>query len=240
MEPRLPTDQLRPACESISLVFHSGEKIGRACIHAQRILDALEGSSLRTAIGSHTSLDSTKTLLHMAWEELHSGSWEQVSVTWREAYTLATVSTVLQSLLSESHDLTSCDWHRTRETCIRKLDIALLVGGPRMADVVHPLIEQLSQDSAYATIRMAPCDPFRNANKKISESETQRQSSRQSSSTGLRVLEPIAAPDLLSFEQKYMKQSQPCLMNGMADAWPAMERCASSLVCRAIRIVSEG
>lgn len=182
----------------------------------------------------------------MAWEELHTGPWDQVPVAWREAYTLATISSALQSLqASVCHQDTICDWNKHASACLRNLDVAVLVGGPRMADVVHPFINSLqtsitppSGASHHAILlsndAQTPCTSLQNCTRESPNLVAPPLCSSTCSlslptSKRLQTLEAIAAPDMLGFEHQYMNRAQPCVMNGVAEAWPAMERCAFCL-----------
>lgn len=174
----------------------------------------------------------------MAWEELHSGPWAQVSVAWREAYTLATISSAVACLQhSLSQDTTQA------EACLRSLDVAVLIGGPRMADVVHPFIKSLHTSLLSSTAHAAPVQAVpatsHNSLQATSPHSPQLATPLFCSNTysplnlpvsqRLNTLESIDAPDMLCFEHQYMNRAQPCLMNGVAEAWPAKERCAGQL-----------
>jgi hypothetical protein len=159
---------------------------------------------------------------------------------WREAYTLATISCALEELQASVRDTDrSHTWITRAKACLRKLDVAILVGGPRMVAVVHSFIKilHLSMLSSSSAGHIAPSSHAAPAaSKRISNSidesaslvaETQWNNLKLPISQRLRLLEPVNAPDLLRFESQYMEEAQPCLMNGVAGAWPAMERCAS-------------
>ena len=211
----------------------TGHTIGRAYVHAQRILLALERGTAATS--------STKTLLHMAWEELHSGSWEHVSVAWREAYTLATISSAIDSLEASEcqQDTTAGDWNTRAEACLRSLDVSVIVGGPRMANVVHSFINILHMYMVAASgpAHQAQCrvyganpaqpnsalEPLKGAGLPLCSGTC---SLVLPCSQRLSTLEAVDAPGMLGFEHRFMNRSEPCLMNGVAESWPAMERCA--------------
>lgn len=181
----------------------------------------------------------------MAWEELHSGAWEHVSVAWREAYTLATVSSAIESLQASvcKADTTACDWKAQTEACLRSLDVSLLVGGPRLADVVHSFISSLHTSMLAASgtgTAHQSSGPTSDTHPALQTSALEVLAvagppvcSRTCTPTvpcsrRLSTLEAVAAPDILGFEHRFMNRSEPCLMDGVAESWPAMDRC----VCR--------
>lgn len=188
-------------------------------------------------------------LLHISWEALHTGPWHTVAVAWREIHSLAAIARTIQTLRDKSsiHCSRKAAGKSQLQMCVRDLDVALLVGGPGMARLIHPLIDRIHTDIAEpsATDEAPSCSAFFSLMSAGSTSDGPptvcfQQSSQEHKCKTLQQqylmrygqrctwLEERQAPGMMQFEEAYMSKQQPVLLQGMADAWPAMHRCAQS------------
>lgn len=186
----------------------------------------------------------------ISWEALHSGPWHSVPVAWREVHSLAAVSAAIQTLheINSSSEIHSYNVADHCQACLRSLDVALLVGGPCLGRLIHPLLDHihtvsaqsvedppslhadvaghrpLGPDAALADVSPGQSEAWCNAALQAHETEAWRAKLTQSFGDRCSWLEAIQAPGLMQFEEKYMSPQKPVLLKGAADAWPAMTR----------------
>lgn len=190
------------------------------------------------------------SLSHVSWEALHSGPWHSVPIAWREIHSLAAIASAVQTLreVQNSSDESSFSISSDCQTCLRSLDVALLVGGPRLARLIHPLVDNIHSISKQHPVDRPPVQPDKTdpwplakhnpladpgtgqghvwlgAALQSQESEAWRTSFTKEFGDRCSWLKATEAPGLMQFEEKYMIQQQPVLLQGVADAWPAMHR----------------
>ncbi|XP_024402842.1 lysine-specific demethylase JMJ30 [Physcomitrium patens] len=67
-----------------------------------------------------TDEKAAEAAYELAWEELHGGPWQSVSLVWRDAFSLSCLS------------LASCHHHANRPAeALKVLDLGLIIGGPQ-------------------------------------------------------------------------------------------------------------
>eukprot|EP00892_Ulva_mutabilis_P009038 jgi/Ulvmu1/6506/UM003_0139.1 len=215
----------------------SGDSLGRVGLRAYHLVRALQQQERSVVKRQITSL------AHISWEALHTGPWHAVAVAWREVHSLAAISETIQTLrdleINPKDGLCTADSGLRR--CLRRLDMALLVGGPRLAQLIHPLIEHVHEtstcvlgDAAGASAVSYPipdgkCSPEKppilfHHMERQPDTDTWQQECTAQYGHRCRWLEAIQAPGLMQFEERFMSKQQPVLLQGVADAWPAMHR----------------
>ncbi|TFJ80702.1 hypothetical protein NSK_007879 [Nannochloropsis salina CCMP1776] len=168
-----------------------------------------------------------RELEEVAWEGLHSSpAWRDVTVTTRRVYAysqfiLAAVQAVKFQQEEDTDTNTSTQKRssvvstRLKE-CIRRIDMALLMGPPSIKGVANGLIE-------WAEQRLRPCKP------EAAQFSTSRRRE-------LRVKRPrpveglvgglprLACPSLHAFLEKHMVPQVPVILTQCMEHWPALRR----------------
>lgn len=174
----------------------------------------------------------------MSWEALHSGPWHSVPTAWREIHSLAAIASAVQTLKEVHHSSQDSSFKMSIDfrPCLKSLDVALLVGGPRLARLIHPLMDHLHSRSTQhpedcPRMRSDQVDPDHGQSHiwldtalQPHEIEAWRATFTQEFGDRCSWLEALEAPGLMQFEEQYMVQQQPVLLEGVADAWPALHR----------------
>jgi hypothetical protein len=196
---------------------------------ARSTIDSIIHSLNRTreAEASSEARNKAQILKHLAWEILHTGPWKDVPEVWREVYSFAVLVSSL-SLLSK------CGNRSQPERCaltfsgiLRRLDVALLVGGPVFARLIHPIISYITDDTKLVTNEQPD-----SVSQRLEESTVSWLAQAEPPAhfsmplrPALTILEVIEAPDMWLFQCNYMDKLQPCLLDGVVDTWPAIQRC---------------
>ena len=100
---------------------------------AKQLLAVSDVGSLNAAVKK--LFESIKEMCEVTWEQLHLGHWKNVAMEWRELYGYAQFMKAL------------CEtWLGDRKAAIKTLDLALMMGGPTLSDVINELIQVIDED----------------------------------------------------------------------------------------------
>jgi hypothetical protein len=105
---------------------------------------------------------------------------------------------------------------------LRKLDMALLIGGGQLAPLVHCAISLISPTPLPAqagVCTLVPSPPWSSLCLGASNADDRGRS------LGLEKLEVVEGPGMVQFEEQWMRPQQPVLLSGVIHAWPALQRC---------------
>jgi hypothetical protein len=95
----------------------------------------------------------SERLLELCWEQLHLGHWKDAFVEWRDLYSLSSLLWAYSAcmILNYSHSLNLLLGATEIEDgdIIKKLDMALLMGGPLYHSFIHQMIKDLHRDVRY-------------------------------------------------------------------------------------------
>ena len=154
----------------------------------------------------------SQNLLDISWEELNTGHWSNVNITWRYLYTFASLTKAL-SLVKMKHYLLAI------YTC----DMGLMMGAPIFENVLARVVSKITyylnssqnsnmcsqeKNSVYVPYEKEPI----NKKKKVDNFP-------QISISHL--LLRIKPPSLFSFEQTYMSGEIPVIITDCVQHWPA-------------------
>ncbi|XP_033103937.1 lysine-specific demethylase 8-like [Anneissia japonica] len=143
-------------------------------------------------------------LVDIIWERLNTGHWSQVTITWRQLYTLVSLikaGAMLAHGQGKPQDaLTVCD-------------LGLVMGAPIMDNILNRL-------ASYIHTNLLKDKPKPQDSKNYEEFKTKKQKMHN-----IIIKHPIQLVDCLSlesFKRLYMDSNQPVIFNGAMDHWPAM------------------
>lgn len=181
-------------------------------------------------------------LCEYCWEKLHTGHWKDVDIAWRDAYTLAQLLTVDKRMCGcnsrERHGHGSCEaWVGKKgvgligevdeellvKDCLRKLDEAVLMGGPLFRRVVDERIGALGDHLAsLCTLKKQKteggCKGMTVDNSRVVEVLPLGSMGSAGKRPSVENL-----PSLEDFLVEYMGK-EPCIINGTIQNWPASEK----------------
>lgn len=192
-------------------------------------------------------------LCDYCWEKLHTGHWMDVDIAWRDAYTLAQLLVVDNkiSCMGLRRDGCNLDWSNTKgkdavqgsslgtegmesgervaeeevlvKDCLRKLDEAVLMGGPLFRRAVDAKIEALGgYSSSFHTRKKqkkkAECEELVGTNNRTRQLLPFGSMSPPGKRLSVENLLPLE-----DFLVAYMGK-KPCIINGITQNWPANEK----------------
>jgi len=145
-----------------------------------------------------------KTLLDITWEQLYSGHWKDIDVTWRHAYTLVSfLKAVSQFAL-----------HSTKDA-IYACDMGLLMGAPILNNILARLATKLQQ---------LVTDTYSNPDSENDDASGPDQPHADDFDESVLLGSKVATevcPSLEYFSSVYMKTGTPVILRSCIDHWPA-------------------
>ncbi|KAL3669651.1 hypothetical protein V7S43_005035 [Phytophthora oleae] len=152
-----------------------------------------------------------------SWEKLHCGSWKDVLPVWREAFGVASV---LQA---------RCLMRRKQfMECLRMLDMCIMMAGPMAPPETHKLIanieEQLTEDKQQDVPNVSPSRRFKRP--RLEVEGVQRLGGQVKEPTLTSPVRRLEMPTLEEFRRNVMLQSEPVVITGAMEFWPALGRTA--------------
>ncbi|KAK8936225.1 hypothetical protein KSP39_PZI013935 [Platanthera zijinensis] len=166
-----------------------------------------------TKLAEAGNLREAEAALDMAWEQLHSGPWDEVVSTWRDAYALACL------LVAE---IRSCAGEL--QEALRVLDMGLIMGGSLLRRELDVSMENIAAMSTTTVV-----DGFRNTNGWSLESldtwnlaEVLQVLPKRS--LACMAVEKRPCLSLESFTCDYFLRSYPVIISDCIDHWPARKK----------------
>ena len=168
---------------------------------------------------------SISVVRDVAWEELHLVPWKDASVVWRDVYTLCALVDAL---------LVADEWVSAKRPLegdplgdlLRRLDLALLIGGPKRSDLVTFLVDHvnhfLSTNPAAAAAVTAATTTTTTTTMKATETDAKKrrmsvipEPEPAADWPVLRnPLPRVPAPGVVEFAEMFMKPQQPVVLTG--------------------------
>ena len=189
-----------------------------------KVEPALEDEKEEEATWDGSSEFWAQTALDYSWEQLHSGSWEDVSMFWREAYALAAVLHGFNLALQEKN-----------QDALVIIDRGILMGAPVLNNLLHSFARDLQKKlqlieggkNEHITRKIGKVK-FRNyspetiSDKKIKLSSEQLVDMKNVPLIDMNKRIPtIHYPSLEAFYSDYMTRSVPVVLTGVMDHWPS-------------------
>ena len=153
----------------------------------------------------------SQVIIDQTWQELNTGHWKDVDITWRYLYTFASL---VKSLCL--YELGNIDF------AIRSCDIGLLMGAPLFDNILAKLVSELVCSS-----KKRKAEPDSNNDTYIKK-ECNGPASKIKRYKDLPVvsskcaIEKINPPSLMCFQKTFMKPEVPVVIRNCIDHWPAM------------------
>ena len=155
-------------------------------------------------------------LQEVAWEALHSGqAWRAVPEAVRRAYAQS------QFVLAAAEVMNNQAQHSGAwKECMRRLDMALLMGPARIQDTAHALVEWTQQQWNRGQEESAPPPPPLRPWPAAARKRPRPPPPGPIEEHGI---PRVACPSLVNFLDKYMKPQVPVILTGCMTHWPALE-----------------
>lgn len=164
-------------------------------------------------------------VIDICWEKLNTGHWKDISVSWREAYSSATLLKALAL----------CDGDKP-DSAIKACDMGLLLGAPIMDNVLNKLAAEIQRNSrkiGKVTGSQATCDCSSTSGKESENRTTVIQKDSGPSRKKMRFssmptlnnnfeVKRVYSPSLESFHKNYMICKKPVILQGVMEHWPAL------------------
>ena len=157
-----------------------------------------------------------KELEAVSWQSLHSGpAWREVGMATRRAYAQSQFI-LAAALISQGGQHAPPGW----KECMRRLDMALLMGPPDIKNVGNDLIEWV------VTIQQQQQPQPQEVQSPKQQASPSRKRPRAPSPIhdSCEHIPRIPAPPLHVFLDKYMKSQIPVILTGCMEHWPALEK----------------
>lgn len=154
-----------------------------------------------------------KELQEVSWESLHSGAaWREVTVTIRRAYAHSQFVLAAAEIVQMQQDGYSDTAETCLKECMRRLDMALLMGPPDIQAEANGLIDWV-QDELLQHLPQKPLLParkrFRPSKARINDEEDD--------------IPRLACPSLHAFLDQHMKPQVPVILTDGLEHWPALK-----------------
>ncbi|XP_065669283.1 lysine-specific demethylase 8 [Hydra vulgaris] len=157
----------------------------------------------------------SQSLLDVAWEELNTGHWSNVNITWRHLYTFASLIKALSLAKMELF-----------QPAIHACDMGLMMGAPIFKNILARVVSRITcylnlsqntinnaQDNKNSFDLYGSYDDHEPVEKKKKDSYPQLSINN--------VIQRITSPSLLHFEQTYMSKEIPIIISDGVQHWPA-------------------
>ena len=192
--------------------------------------------------GNYGSCSSkAQQAVDICWEKLNTGHWKDVTISWREAYTVGSLMKAL-SLCEE----------KKLDEAIKTCDMGLLLGAPVLSNILNKLVTEIQKDmrkvmegiSSQAITSMNFGSILQDSEKEKGSLELNSSVNGNHSSTHReKVFEPsrkkirfshvpilnkefevrrVNGPSLESFQKNYMSRKTPVILQGIMEHWPAL------------------
>ena len=153
-----------------------------------------------------------KELQEVSWESLHSGAaWREVTVTIRRAYAHSQFVIAAANIVQMQQDGCSDIAKTCLKECMRRLDMALLMGPPDIQAEANGLIDW-AQDQL---LQHLPQEPLLPARKRSRPSKPRNNEDEDD-------IPRLACPSLHAFLDQHMKPQVPVILTGGLEHWPAL------------------
>jgi len=151
-----------------------------------------------------------KMLLDITWEQLYSGHWKDINITWRHAYTLISfVKAVSEFALCDG------DLYRMKDV-IYTCDMGLLMGAPVLNNILARLATNLQQLHGCSILASE------NVNTPASDQSADHvDKDHDGILRGSKVAIEVC-PSLEYFSNVYISTGTPVILRNCIDHWPAM------------------
>lgn len=169
-------------------------------------------------------MEKSKVLLDYLWEKLNTGNWKDVSILWRQAYTVVSVikgcSEAILVLNEDSNSTEATMW--SIEGAIKSFDMGLLMGAPVLDNILTKLVSAVQKYSEHCPVRHrkgnnhkrlkteqaenAECDVYHTDTVYIDKSKEICRTS---------------CPSLLLFNADFKNQGVPLIITDAINHWPA-------------------
>ena len=150
-------------------------------------------------------------LQEVAWEGLHSGAaWREVTVTMRRAYAHSQFILAAAEIVHLQQDQAMTHL----KECMRRLDMALLMGPPDIQAKANGLID-------WAQAQLLQHQPQEHQSI-LPSTTTSRKRSRPFQPNDEDDIPRVACPSLHAFLDQHMKPQVPVILTSCLEHWPAL------------------
>eukprot|EP01102_Stenamoeba_stenopodia_P008237 TRINITY_DN234_c5_g1_i1.p1 TRINITY_DN234_c5_g1~~TRINITY_DN234_c5_g1_i1.p1 ORF type:complete len:509 (+),score=155.15 TRINITY_DN234_c5_g1_i1:47-1528(+) len=180
---------------------------------------------------------SVNDMCEITWEQLHMGHWKDVAIEWRELYSYANYLKALCEM-----------WFDRRRDAIKTLDLALMMGGPSLHDVINDLIQRIDDDyndgvggAEVASRKKRKTNAgYEHMGEKEEDSDSEADSSDEyleeeeeevqvtddlpslvKEMRADRQIVRIRTPSMETFLRQHMLPRTPVILTGVMETWPA-------------------
>ncbi|PKU74206.1 lysine-specific demethylase JMJ30 isoform X1 [Dendrobium catenatum] len=158
-------------------------------------------------------LRSAEAAREMAWEQLHSGPWDEVVPTWRDAYAMACL--LVAGIRASAGDL---------KEALRVLDMGLIMGGPLLRRELEVAVGKISVMSASNQVECSRRSSWCGLENCRSWNIDEVLQILPSRSLACKAVEKQPSPSLEAFIRDYFLRSYPVIISNYIDHWPALTK----------------
>jgi len=155
-----------------------------------------------------------QVLLDDTWEQLNTGHWKDVNISWRKLYSYA-------ALLKCLSVYRLGNVHLSIKTC----DMGLLMGAPIFDNILAKLAPQLnvilSNKNKVEKSQIRPCCG-RNEDKSSPPCKRWKERKDIPVIDASYEIPRVDCPSLMTFHQQHMRSEQPVILQHAMDHWPAL------------------
>ena len=177
------------------------------------------------------ALSSSQAIIDLTWEKINTGYWKDVDLAWRKLYSFSAMVKAL--VLVKMGNL---------EESIKTCDLGLLLGSPILDNILAKIIgyiqeklqeipgKKLTLNSAenefvrpqsysdHTTSPLTSCEQLVHDSSNDSWSQTKR---AKLTCADEEIIERIFCPSLDKFQNEFMANEVPVVLQGVMDHWPA-------------------
>lgn len=169
-------------------------------------LKCFEASENRSDIKVDSKLGSKiEAVLSYVWENLHSGQWKDVNISWRYLYSYVSLFKVLFIVCQKK------DFKSQALDAIKACDMGLIMGAPILDEILNIIADALNEKLMEQE----------DAKKPRLEKEVDCNVSKPPELDPVKTVEVYNKPSLETFLSSIMNK-KPAIITGFMDHWPAM------------------
>lgn len=162
-------------------------------------------------------------LLDITWEHLYTGHWKDVSMVWRQAYTIVSFMKAIVELA-----LVKLSSHNDLSEIIRTCDMGIVMGAPMLDNVLQRLASRLQQlhvlkttESTLSKNTGRSRSPNAETPTKFLKSDTTATAPRIDLNLDRQILISVS-PSIEHFRAHYMLTETPVVIRDCMHFWPAL------------------
>ena len=163
------------------------------------------------------ALSTSQAVIDLTWEKINTGYWKDVDIAWRKLYSFA--ANVKALVLFKMGN---------KQEAIKACDLGLLLGSPILDNILTKIVSCVQETIQHVSNKLT-LNKFANKIEQPQRSDIKCDDDRDDGSQTKRAkitcseqnIERIFCPSLSKFQNEFMDNKVPVILQGVMNHWPA-------------------